>query len=223
MLINDTLDISNRDIEIIHSRTADLFKQDEHCISELTHIATKGIHSIHSCRHKKDEMHELILRNNIQMLINIGTPRRISHSLINEVATGIVNIHPGYLPAYRGSSAVEWSIFENFPLVNTVHYMDENYDSGKIIAHYKVPTSNCSNYYKLRQNVHINSFELCSRVITKFINNQQKKFKSTSQDSNMAKTRQPISPDTLAEVIDIVRYNKYKPEPLSINYPNFLD
>ena len=71
-------------------------------------------------------------------MISIGTPRKISKELIDAIPQGIINIHPGYLPHFRGCSAVEWSLLEGFPITNTLHYMSEDYDSGDIIGIYRV-------------------------------------------------------------------------------------
>lgn len=46
----------------------------------------------------------------------------------------IINCHPGIIPAARGLDAFKWSIYNMRPIGNTLHYIDENVDSGEIIA-----------------------------------------------------------------------------------------
>ena len=51
----------------------------------------------------------------------------------------IVNAHPGIIPACRGLDSFKWAIYNKIPLGNTLHYIDENVDSGEIIS--VVPTT----------------------------------------------------------------------------------
>lgn len=61
-------------------------------------------------------------------------PRKISKELLSVPKKGFVNYHPGPLPKYKGpnesqdainNKETHWGV--------TVHYMNEEYDSGKII------------------------------------------------------------------------------------------
>lgn len=61
-------------------------------------------------------------------------PRKITEPLLSTPTKGFVNYHPAPLPKYRGPSEyndainnkeTEWGV--------TVHYMDQNYDTGDII------------------------------------------------------------------------------------------
>ncbi len=61
-------------------------------------------------------------------------PRKIKDPLLSKPKKGFVNYHPGLLPKYKGPTELddaienketEWGV--------TVHYMNEEYDSGKII------------------------------------------------------------------------------------------
>lgn len=61
-------------------------------------------------------------------------PRKIEEPLLSMPKKGFVNYHPGPLPKYKGpnqyidaikNKEIHWG--------TTVHYMDENYDSGPII------------------------------------------------------------------------------------------
>lgn len=46
----------------------------------------------------------------------------------------IINCHPGIIPNSRGLDAFKWAILEQKPVGNTLHYIDESVDSGKIIS-----------------------------------------------------------------------------------------
>lgn len=53
--------------------------------------------------------------------------------------SGVINLHPSYLPYNRGEYPNVWSIVENTPAGVTLHYIDEGVDTGDIIAQQLVP------------------------------------------------------------------------------------
>jgi len=61
-------------------------------------------------------------------------PRKILHPLLTTPKKGFVNYHPGPLPKYKGPTELENAIKNKETHWGvTVHYMDENYDTGQII------------------------------------------------------------------------------------------
>ncbi len=55
---------------------------------------------------------------------------------------GCINVHPGYLPNYRGVASSFWAMLENNKFGGaTVHYMESKLDKGDIIKREKVPIS----------------------------------------------------------------------------------
>ena len=83
--------------------------------------------------HNSKQTLNLIKKLNIKCLFACGTPRRLSKKVINSTKYGIINCHPGYLPSYRGCTNVEWAIYNNDKVGNSVHFLDEGYDTGPII------------------------------------------------------------------------------------------
>ena len=53
--------------------------------------------------------------------------------------SGVVNLHPAYLPYNRGAYPNVWSIIDGTPAGVTLHYIDEGIDTGDIIAQREVP------------------------------------------------------------------------------------
>lgn len=51
---------------------------------------------------------------------------------------GCLNLHPSYLPYNRGANPNVWSIVDDTPAGVTLHYMDQEIDTGDIIARRKV-------------------------------------------------------------------------------------
>jgi methionyl-tRNA formyltransferase len=61
-------------------------------------------------------------------------PRKITQPILSIPSKGFVNYHPAPLPKYKGPTELEEAIKNketNWGV--TVHYMDENYDTGPII------------------------------------------------------------------------------------------
>jgi len=71
-------------------------------------------------------------------LLSMRFPR-ILNSVELERVQQPVNIHPGYLPMYRGMRPSFWAIYENGPAGVTVHKMKPRIDSGPIYTRELVP------------------------------------------------------------------------------------
>lgn len=70
---------------------------------------------------------------------------------INLFTAGIINLHPSYLPYNRGQYPNVWSIIDETPAGVTLHFVDEQIDSGDIIAQRKVavePTDTGETLYR---------------------------------------------------------------------------
>ena len=57
----------------------------------------------------------------IDLLVNAGTPRILKSNLLKAPSIGVINCHPGILPDFRGCTCVEWAIYLDQPIGNTVH------------------------------------------------------------------------------------------------------
>lgn len=56
-----------------------------------------------------------------------------------------MNCHPGLLPKFRECTCVEWAVYLDEEVGNTVHFMNEKIDEGPIIVqealHFKKMTT----------------------------------------------------------------------------------
>lgn len=70
--------------------------------------------------------------------------------------SGVVNLHPAYLPFNQGSYPNVWSIVERTPAGVTLHYVDPGIDTGDIIARQRVKVepvdTGGSLYHRLEKN-----------------------------------------------------------------------
>ena len=87
--------------------------------------------------HNSSESLELLKTYSINFGIIAGA-RILDESIINAIQYGILNIHPGLLPAIRGLDSVLWSIYKNVPLGATAHLIDKKIDAGYLVFQDKV-------------------------------------------------------------------------------------
>lgn len=84
---------------------------------------------------------------NTNLLVLAGFLRKLPKEFIKYYQNQIVNIHPSLLPKYGGKGMwgdnVHKSVLENRESVSgiTIHYVDEDYDTGEIIAQFECEIS----------------------------------------------------------------------------------
>jgi len=68
------------------------------------------------------------------ILIVVGT-KKLNSELFGIAKIGAINLHTGILPFYRGADSEFWALFNNDPfnIGITIHFIDENLDSGDIL------------------------------------------------------------------------------------------
>ncbi|MCG7848055.1 MAG: methionyl-tRNA formyltransferase, partial [ANME-2 cluster archaeon] len=105
-----------------------------------------------------------------------------------------INIHPSYLPVYRGQHVVNWAIIngENETGV-TIHYIDEGIDTGDIIIQKKVPISYEDTAKTLHDKIYSEACELVIDVIHSIASGKQ--IISKKQDDKKATYFHPRVPE----------------------------
>jgi len=73
-------------------------------------------------------------------ILVIFWPHLLPESLIRIPSYGCVNLHIGYLPYNRGKNANVWPIIDQTPAGVSMHYINNNIDSGNVISQVKVKT-----------------------------------------------------------------------------------
>ena len=69
-------------------------------------------------------------------LLLLGQCGILKSEILHVPSKGVLNAHPGFLPAFRGLDSSKWAILENRwdQIGVTVHWVDEGVDTGSIIA-----------------------------------------------------------------------------------------
>ena len=99
-LLLDSKTMSSRDIEIVHRRTQSFFVRKKVNKEHSDKLFGYRLNEF-NVAHTYDEMSKFVASRSCSVLINIGTPRKLSSQFIDLFDDGVINIHPGYLPLYR--------------------------------------------------------------------------------------------------------------------------
>ena len=134
-----------------------------------------------------------------EMLVNAGTPHICRPPLLRAAPYGIINCHPGRLPDFRGSCAVEHAVLQGKAVANTVHVMTAGIDEGPIYAVEDVPLDKVANYEDLRVETYRSGFSLLARTIKRIFSEG---LQPTSQGEG--RTYRPVSDAEMDHVIELV-------------------
>jgi len=160
--------------------------------------------------HNSKKFQNLVEVLNISCLLNVYTPRKISSDLIRLMRNGIVNIHPGVLPEYRGCTAVEWAILNDEKVGNTAHFMDEGYDTGPIIRSETYEFSLGDDYQSIRTQVYKSGCILAGQVLASIQDSDLRPRDAKVQNHDKAKYWRPIPDDKMQTMLRKLKSNTYK-------------
>jgi phosphoribosylglycinamide formyltransferase 1 len=91
------------------------------------------------------QLHELLRAHEVELIVLAGYLRLVPRSVVREYSGRTINVHPALLPAFGGAGMygerVHKAVLEAGARVTgvTVHFVDDEYDRGAIIAQWPVP------------------------------------------------------------------------------------
>jgi len=89
---------------------------------------------------KEDLIIDVMNAWKVDLIVLAGWMRIVSPKLINAFPQRIINLHPSLLPKYKGLHAIEQAMEAGENTTGcTVHYVNEELDSGEIILQEEVP------------------------------------------------------------------------------------
>lgn len=124
-----------------------------------------------------DEILHFLTKNNINLIVLAGFLLKIPENLIKSFPNEIINLHPALLPKYGGKGMygdnVHKSVIENKETESgiTIHFVNENYDEGKIIFQAKCQISDTDNAADLANKIHALEYEHFPKTIDFLIKN----------------------------------------------------
>jgi methionyl-tRNA formyltransferase len=72
-------------------------------------------------------------RLSLDLIIAVHFPYLVPPGVLQLPRTGVLNLHPAYLPYNRGWHTPSWAILDDTPIGATLHFMDEGIDTGDIV------------------------------------------------------------------------------------------
>lgn len=120
-----------------------------------------------------DDLKNNFEKSGVDLIVLAGFLKLIPENFVKAFRNKIINIHPALLPSFGGSGMygmnVHRAVFESSAQVSgaTVHYVDETYDTGKIIAQKCVDISSVKSPEEVAEKVLRIEHQLLPEVIEK--------------------------------------------------------
>lgn len=103
-------------------------------------------------------------------LIALAGYMQILPENVLEAMGRVINIHPSLLPSFKGKDAIQQAFLAGVKVSGiTIHYVDKDIDSGKIIAQYPVFIDNAMHLDEFEEEIHCIEHKLYPIVIEKIL------------------------------------------------------
>ena len=112
------------------------------------------------------EISRLLDHYAIDLIVLAGFMKLFQPPFVRKYRNKIINIHPSLLPAFPGANAVADTLTYGVKVTGvTVHFVDEDMDTGPIIAQTTVPVYDTDDEESLHQRIQIEEHKLYPEVI----------------------------------------------------------
>jgi methionyl-tRNA formyltransferase len=174
---------------------------------DITSFKDRNVSLVDVESHNGNDVVEYIREQEIDLALNAGTPRVLCAAVLDAPSLGTLNVHPGLLPLFRGATCVEWAIYLDQPVGNTVHYMSELIDEGPIVMAERCPVWDCRNYVDIRVAAYRHGFSLLALAARYVLETRTSKRDLPPQAEG--KFYKPIDPEKMQEVIRKIENGSY--------------
>jgi len=162
--------------------------------------------------HNNNITMEIIEKNKIDYLFSSDSPYKYKKNIIYKTK-GLLNIHLGLLPYYRGSNCMEWSILNNDPVGLTAYFMDQEYDSGNILLSKICKIQNKITYEQAR----IKLYKMIPEMLNKTMNLIIKKNLRFKKEKKKKKFKKEV----IFKPMPLVKLNLVKRKLILGNYKSY--
>jgi len=184
--------IENSNVVAILCRPAD--NSDEN-ILKIKNIAEK--YSVPVKQPDKKDIYKCVsyIKNlTLDLIVVCGYKYIIPKDIFNIPEFKTINIHPSYLPAYRGQHVINWAIINGEKETGvTIHYIDKGIDTGDIILQKKVQILFEDTAKTLHKKIYHEACELLLNVLDDIASG--KTLQSKKQDDTNASYFKPRNPE----------------------------
>ena len=131
----------------------------------------KKIFSFKNPKKSENEIIYLLKKNNIDLVCLAGFMKILSKNFIKNFSGKIINIHPSYLPKYKGLNTSVRALKNKEKFSGcTVHYVNSKLDSGKIILQKKIKISKNETEFSLDRKIIKQEHKIYPAAILKILN-----------------------------------------------------
>ena len=105
-------------------------------------------------------------QHGVEYVIMAGYMRMVHAPILASFPNRVVNLHPALLPSFKGAHAIQDAYDYGVKVTGvSVHFADDNYDCGPIIAQSPVPVEEGWTVDELEEHIHAVEHELYPDVI----------------------------------------------------------
>lgn len=125
-----------------------------------------------------NKVYNAIKESQADLICLAGYLRKIANNLVKEYKSRILNIHPALLPKFGGKGMYGHHVHEAVIKAGerksgpTVHFVDENYDTGSIILQKEVPVYETDTADDVAKRVLVQEHIIYPQAIKKVIENR---------------------------------------------------
>lgn len=125
--------------------------------------------------YQTNQIIDILANNKIDLIVLAGFLWLVPSNIIQQYPNRIINIHPALLPLYGGKGmfgqAVHQAAIANKELFSgiTIHYVNEQYDSGDVILQVKCNIDTEDTADTLAEKVHVLEYKHFPETIEKII------------------------------------------------------
>lgn len=102
-----------------------------------------------------------------EYLIMAGYMRKVTEEVLSAYPDKVVNLHPALLPSFKGAHAIEDAFAFGVKVTGiTIHFANQDYDKGPIIAQRAVEVYETDTLETLEARIHEAEYELYPEVIS---------------------------------------------------------
>ncbi len=193
---------SLKDRGIFEARTEGKYKPL--FLGDVLDVYEGGIHFVK--KHNSSQAAEILKSLNPDIFV-FGGVDIIDLSIIKIARYGAINTHPGSLPKYRGCCAVEWSIWNDDPIVATCHLATDQIDFGSILYAAPLKLKIGDTYADIRARMVAHQANVMVEGLKTLISNPNQINIPTSK----GQYRNVMSTEQIQIVLDKISNKTYKP------------
>lgn len=129
------------------------------------------------------ENYEYFNENKFDLIAMAGYMQILPEKVLS-VMGNVINVHPSLLPSFKGKDAIQQAFLAGVKVSGiTIHYVDKDVDSGKIIAQYPVFIDNAMRLDEFEEEIHTIEHKLYPIVIEKVLEDKVFDFQDLMKSS----------------------------------------